>query len=73
MGWGTFRVVWDGSGEPPRGPGRVGGHSGRSVTGHGTLPGVLDGSGDPRGGPRWVGVSTKRSGTGRGTLRMSGT
>ena len=52
--------VWDWSGDPFRGLGRVGGtlegmtrvgrSSGRSRTGRGTLPKVWDGSGDPQGG-----------------------
>ena len=50
MDRGTLGKIWDGSGHPPGGPGRVGGHSKRSETGRGTLREIQDGSGDTRGG-----------------------
>ena len=45
--WGTFGVVWDGSGDPLGGPGQVGGPSGRSGTGRGTIREVWDEFGYP--------------------------
>ena len=45
-------TVRDGSGNPPRGPGR------------GTLPEVQNGLGDPPGSSGLVGVPSRRSGTG---------
>ena len=71
MGWGTHREVrdesgalgeiWDGSGDPRGGLGRVGGLSGRSA----------NGSGDPRGSLGQVWEPSGRSFTGRGTLERS--
>ena len=55
MGRGTLGEVWDKSGDPPVGPGLVGGPSGRSGMGRWTLGEVWDGSGDPRGGLGQVG------------------
>ena len=34
----TLEEIWDGSGDPPKSPGRVGGPSERSGTGRGTHP-----------------------------------
>ena len=51
MGRGTLSEVLDGSGDPRGGPGRVGGPSGRSVSGWGILEVVREGSEDPQGGP----------------------
>ena len=43
---GTLLEVWDGSGDPYKGAGRVGRSSVRSETDWETLPEVQDGSGD---------------------------
>ena len=81
-GQGTLGEVWDGSGDPREGPGRVGGPSGRSrkpsvrsSTGRRTLwevrknlGEVQDGSREPRGGPGRVGEPSGRSEMGWGTL-----
>ena len=45
-GLGTRSEVWDGSGDTPKGPERVGGPFGRFGTGRVTLPKVWDGSED---------------------------
>ena len=47
-GRGTLEEVWDRSEDPRRGPGLVGGLSGRSGTGRETLEEAQDGSEDPR-------------------------
>ena len=47
MGLWTLLEVWDGSGDPPEGLGRVEGPNRWSRTGRGTLPEVWDGFGDP--------------------------
>ena len=47
---------WDRSGDPLRGPGRVGGPSAMSETGRGTLEEVRDRLLDSWIGPGWVGV-----------------
>ena len=54
MGRETLGEVQDESGDPTRGPGRVGGPSGRSGTSWGTLPDVQDWLKKPRRGPRRV-------------------
>ena len=76
-GRGTLEEVQDGSRDPPGGPGRVGGPSGKSwkeqgipgmfVTGQRTLGEVGDRWGDTRGGLGRVGGPSERSGSGRGT------
>ena len=73
-GRGTLGEVWDGSGDPLGGLGRVGGPLERSETGRGTHPEVRDGLGDPRSGarrsedtqagPERFGGPTSSSGTG---------
>ena len=68
MGRGTYGEVWDGTGDPQGGPGRVGGPSKKSGTCQGTLGEVRDGSGDPRAGPGRVWEHLGRYGTGLGTL-----
>ena len=47
MGWGTLKVIWDGTRDPPKGLKRVGGSSRRSRTGRWTLPEVWVRLGDP--------------------------
>ena len=58
----TFREVRDGSENPRRGPGRVGGKSGRFGMGRETLGEVRDGSEVSRGGPIRVGGPAGMSG-----------
>ena len=53
-----LREFQDGSGEPCRGPGRVGGPSRRSGTGWETLGEARDGLGDPRKIRMWIGLET---------------
>ena len=43
MGRRTYGEAWDRSGNAPGGPGRVGGHSGRSETGRVTILNVRHG------------------------------
>ena len=52
---GTFREVWNGSGDHQGCPGQIGGPSLSSETGWQNLPKVRDGSGDIVVGPRRVG------------------
>ena len=73
MGQGTLEEVWDGSGDPRDGPGRVEGLTGRFMTGQGTIGKVRDWSRVSRGGPERVEGLSGRSGTGRWTLGRSRT
>ena len=66
MGQRTLLKVWDGSGNPTGGPGRVGGPSRRSGKGHGTIPKVRDGLQDLCGGLGWIGVHYRWSWDGSG-------
>ena len=71
----TLNKVRDVLGDPPGGPGHIGGHSQRSGmggvpsrssgTGQRTSPEVRDASGEPTGGPGLVGGPYRRSRTGR--------
>ena len=54
-GSGTLPEVQAGSGNTSEGPGRLGGHMGRSGTGRGALPEIRNGSGDSLQGPGRVG------------------
>ena len=68
MGRGAHGEVRDGSEDPRRGSGRVGGLTGWFGTALRTLWVVRDGSGDARGDPGWVGGTLGRSRTALQTL-----